>query len=64
MKLCSGRYLVPEFLREVSGLVQGETGHQRRREDVRAAQLVDHIGDVEIRVILQQLPGAQSQSLY
>lgn len=53
-------YLIPELLREVSGLVQRETGHQRRGEDMLAAQLVNHIRDIEERVILQQLSATQT----
>lgn len=63
-KLCwSSRrsYLIPELLGEVGGLVQRETGHQRCGEDVLAAQLVDHIGHIEERVILQQHSDAQKR---
>ena len=48
-------YLIPELLRKVGGLVQRETGHQRGGEDVLAAQLIDHVRNVEEWVILQQL---------
>lgn len=54
------RYLIPELLSEAGGLVQGETGHQRGGEDVAGAQLVDHVGHVEERVALQQLPDTQT----
>lgn len=54
-------YLIPELLGEVGGLVQRETRHQRRGEDVRAAQLVDHVGHVEVRIILQQLSDTQQR---
>ena len=53
-------YLIPELLGEVGGLVQRETGHKRRGEDVRAAQLGNHIGHIEERVILQQLSDTQT----
>ena len=52
-------YLIPELLGQVGGLVQRETGHQPGGEDVLAAQLVDHIGHIEERVICQQLPATQ-----
>lgn len=53
-------YLIPELLREVGGLVQRETGHQRRGEDMLAAQLVDNIRHIEVRVILQQLSATKT----
>lgn len=59
---CLGRsYLVPELLWEVGGPVQREARHQGGGEHVAAAQLVDHVGHVEERVVQQQLPGTDTQ---
>lgn len=55
-------YLIPELLRKVRGLVQGETGHQRCGEDPLPAELVNHVGHVEKRVTLQQLPATQREA--
>lgn len=54
-------YLVPQLLRQLGGLVQGETRHQGGGEHVGAAQLVDDLGDEEEGVVQQQLPGTDTQ---
>lgn len=54
-------YLVPELLREVGGPVQREAWHQGGSEHVAAAQLVNHFGHAEERVVQQQLPERDTQ---
>lgn len=62
MKPASDPYLVPQLLREAGGLVQGKPGDQLGGQDVAAGQLVDHLGHVEERVVLQQLPGSPRET--
>lgn len=46
-------YLILQLLREVLSLIQGKPGDKLCGQDVAAAQLIDHLWDIEERMILQ-----------